>query len=738
MRFLPLISLLETALASPLVGGVQSVLHDLGPAQDLDTARPPARKLHGRFLHITGQSRDGLVLSRLTAADLHPDPFYKLHSATDEEGACHRNHGSAGSYGAETTECDAPFSLINETFAWVADNLRDTIDFVIWTGDSARHDNDEEIPRSAQQVLSLNEYIAGKFAEVFDSGKDDDEDPTNDLVIPIVPTFGNNDILPHNVLQAGPNKWLRSYSSIWEKFIPEEQRHGFERGGWFYVEVIPNQLAVFSLNTLYFFQNNAAVDGCAARTEPGYEHMEWLRIQLQFIRQRGMKAILTGHVPPARTDSKQSWDESCWQKYTLWVQQYRDIIVGGIYGHMNIDHFMFQDTEDIDLLSIHGASSPSALVRSHLDDELTIESATSYLEELRKDWSTIPAPPNSLKKSDDWEREWEEILKKRKGKKKSEKEKFLRKIGGPWGERFQVTNVGPSVVPNYFPTLRVLEYNITGLDANNVWARSHDSPRHFKGQSLEDDLDASTRKKKKHKKKKHGKKPKEPDFIVPSPPSESAPPGPAYSPQPLTLLGYVQYFANLTYINNDFAHESYKNEINDERRRESKDDGKRPHEKKPQPKKFVYEFEYSTFNDSIYRMKDMTVRSYMKLAHRIGQYKEVGGNDIQLDIPSKVNDVASRCVSRKGGANIEEVDCDVADAENLNGDQNKDKGGKKKKKKKKKHHKQKQKNTAWLTFMKRAFVGTIEPEGLESLKSGKVPTGGSTRAAAEKMGDAEL
>ena len=90
----------------------------------------------------------------------------------------------------------------------------------------------------------------------------------------------------------------------------------------------------------YFFTSNSAVDGCAKKHEPGYEHMEWLRIQLQILRDRGMKAILIGHVPPARVDSKESWDETCWQKYALFGRQFRDVIVGSLYGHMNIDHFM--------------------------------------------------------------------------------------------------------------------------------------------------------------------------------------------------------------------------------------------------------------------------------------------------------------------------------------------------------------------------------------------------------------
>jgi len=34
--------------------------------------------------------------------------------------------------------------------------------------------------------------------------------------------------------------------------IPEYEMHTFERGGYFAAEVVPNKLAVVSLNTLYW------------------------------------------------------------------------------------------------------------------------------------------------------------------------------------------------------------------------------------------------------------------------------------------------------------------------------------------------------------------------------------------------------------------------------------------------------------------------------------------------------
>lgn len=672
------VCLLPTLYASPLGDPALQV-----PLEDLKSshlqASSPSPRLHGRFLHIT---------------DMHPDPYYKIHSSTEEEDACHRGKGLAGTYGAETSDCDTPYSLINATFKWIAENVRD-VDFVVWTGDSARHDNDEQIPRTADEVLSTNRWIAGKFQEVFG------DDSNKGLTVPVVSTFGNNDILPHNILLSGPNRWLKEYTDIWRNFIPEEQRHGFERGGWYYVEVIPGKLSVFSLNTLYFFKNNAGVDGCALRSEPGYEHMEWLRIQLQFMRDRGMKAILMGHVPPARTNSKELWDETCWQKYTLWVQQYRDVIVGGLYGHMNIDHFMLQDSNQVNLLTEDDASAEST-VRATMDEELTIESANDYLEELREDWAELPNPSAAIKEFENQTPE-ESGKKKKKGKKdkkKSKKEKTLKKIGGPWGERYSLTLVSPSIVPNFFPTLRVIEYNITGLDTSATWAGKQSVVATEEKDWLNEEPflnknndEASIEKKLMGKDK---KKPKEPDFVIPLPPSKRSPPGPAYSPQTLTLLGYTQYFANLTDINNDDAVPSNalepEDDIDADKWQPGKHKGKNP-KHKPHPKPFQFQVEYDTFTDPIYKLKDLTMRSYLKLAHRIGQYQPQKGDSIE-DFEEEIFD-------------------DDSDDE-VEADKNK------KKHRKKKHHKQHEKNKVWLRFVKRAFVGTLDEEDLRTFEEDEV------------------
>jgi endopolyphosphatase len=91
--------------------------------------------------------------------------------------------------------------------------------------------------------------MVSKFAEVFGKSEDKHGD-VEQWAIPVVPTFGNNDIMPHNIFLSGPNRWTKKYLDVWRDLIPEAQRHQFSQGGWFSVEVIPGKLAVISLNTM--------------------------------------------------------------------------------------------------------------------------------------------------------------------------------------------------------------------------------------------------------------------------------------------------------------------------------------------------------------------------------------------------------------------------------------------------------------------------------------------------------
>ncbi|KAL2266592.1 hypothetical protein VTJ83DRAFT_5944 [Remersonia thermophila] len=813
----------------------------------------PRRRLHGRFLHIT---------------DIHPDQFYKAHSSTDEHDACHRGKGEAGRYGAAATECDSPLTLVNTTFDWIAAHLRDKVDFVVWTGDSARHDRDERLPRSLDQVFGANQWVADKLVELFSSnrgshgGKEGGKSSNGGggdagaavLDVPIVPTFGNNDILPHNILLPGPNRMLSEYASIWRPFIPEEQRHSFEFGGWFLVEVIPNRLAVVSLNTLYFFDRNAGVDGCADAAEPGYKQMEWLRVQLQFLRDRRMKAILMGHVPPARTDSKALWDETCWQRYTLWLDRFRDVVVSALYGHMNIDHFLIDDREAVNIDDLTGRLEEVGRSRHRvaMDDDLTIQGAADYMQELRTQWTKLVQPPrerpgdNVTKPSGDAEMTKGKRGKKKKGGKK--KPKRPSKHNDPWGERYHLSLISPSVVPTYFPSLRVYEYNITGLEDAIVWAdfmmretgdfawgdsspaQKHLDLRHLSfGASTENDettpydsinnyindttnvdrVDAdryntdliapsdeaanhddeddddddttptSTLRRTQHRKPHHARKSSrrkpgrggrkkrppvhDPHLVIPDPPPHSAPPGPAYSPQPLTLLGYTQYFANLTKIHMKLDQEGKKRKKNDTSESgaagvgdagKEDNDGRDAEGDGEEQTDVVaggaggsgfFQVEYSTFEDPVLRLKDLTVNSFLRLAVRMGKglKKKKKKNEIGTAVESLVGiegeekgmgwwESDDEEEKREDESGDEEIDSDHDDDETdgtdgtdgeESGEDNdgedmetskrigrprKRKGNKGRKGRKNRRH-----NKTWLHFLKYAFVGVFDEDELK-------------------------
>ena len=174
------------------------------------------------------------------------------------------------------------------------------------------------------------------MTELFSAGNE--EDPI-DFDVSVIPSLGNNDVFPHNMFALGPTLQTREYYRIWKNFVPQQQQRTFDRSASFLTEVIPGKLAVLSINTLYLFKANPLVDNCNSKKEPGYQLLLWFGYVLEELRSRGMKVWLSGHVPPIA----KNFDQSCYDKFTLWTHEYRDIIIGGLYGHMNIDHFIPTD-----------------------------------------------------------------------------------------------------------------------------------------------------------------------------------------------------------------------------------------------------------------------------------------------------------------------------------------------------------------------------------------------------------
>ena len=272
--------------------------------------------------------------------------------------------------------------------------------------------------------------------------------------------------------------------------------------------------------------------------------------------------------------------------------------------------------------------------------------------------------------------------------------------------------------------MRVFEYNITGLDPHNTksphaWrpdlidmdlaTRENLDDRYSVSQT---DTEMEYRGSKAQKKHKH----KKPKFTMPPPPSKASPPGPAYSPQTFTLLGYTQYYANITIINDDFpeplsssdsdngpypnlADPSLDSSLDELRWHEGKHSGKKPHHKKGH-KKFKYEVEYDTSTDSSFNMTDLTVRSYLHLASLMGQYKPFCPIPLDEVSDNAAPDASPDANQESFGSEDEEVV------------QSRLKKERKRKHKKHKHRRRKEIEKLWFTFVRRAYVGSRDEEEL--------------------------
>ncbi|GCE97913.1 hypothetical protein ZYGM_003844 [Zygosaccharomyces mellis] len=483
------------------------------------------RKLHGRFLHIT---------------DMHPDLYYVEGTSVDE--VCHRGKPAnkkdyASRFGRAASGCDAPVPLINQTLTWIKNNLRDKIDFVIWTGDNIRHDNDRNYPRTENHIFALNELCADLMHQVF--GRRDSENP-RDFDVIVVPSIGNNDVFPHNLLAIGPTLQTREYYKLWAPFIPQDQLRVFHRGVCFVSEIIPGKLAVMSVNTLYLFKANPLVDTCDSKKEPGYQLLIWMGTVLEELRQRGVKVWLSGHVPP----TQKNMEGGCFHKYTLWTHEYRDIIIGGVYGHMNMDHFVPLDSEE----SWQAIREDLALAdkSAHDDDEVFLRGLDLIHEmgakPVNKEVYMQNVRENSYRpiyeQLEQVEAGVDTSGKKKRKKKKKKNPKKPPVTFEEMCERYSVVNVAGSVVPTFNPAFRIWEYNLTGLEQGGPpkkqsWDKFYEKLE----QIMSEDL--------------HPAKNKNNPTIPQTKPSD-LPLGPGYESQLFSPTKFVQYFADLDAIDKKY------------------------------------------------------------------------------------------------------------------------------------------------------------------------------------------
>ncbi|ODQ81759.1 hypothetical protein BABINDRAFT_159999, partial [Babjeviella inositovora NRRL Y-12698] len=535
-----------------------------------------SQTIHGRFLHIT---------------DMHPDLDYEPGTTFDE--LCHRGKGPASKYGDAVSGCDAPMVLVEDTIKWIKENLADKIDFVVWTGDNVRHDNDRRLPRSEQIIFELNEKLGELMYDTFHKG--DNPDP-HAMRVMVVPSLGNNDVYPHNLFAQGPTLQTREMWRIWRNFVPPEQMHTFVRGAYFFSEVVPDRLAVLSLNTLYWFELNPLVDNCDSRKQPGYDLFRWLGATLAEMRARGMKVWLLGHVPPL----PKNYDPTCFRKYVAWIHEYRDVIIGGVYGHMNIDHFVPLDA----VKAYKSINETYGEYGFAYDFE---EAFGDHLEDVYDPEVNLESLYGHSRFAPEWEDEFHALGGIPRGKVdyiESVRDQFYATLKGKsrslaHSHRYSIMHVTASVIPTFNPGLRVWEYNTTGLGEEKKGGLFTESlfTKKRTWAAFFAELDAEIAREKAQGtedvasyEQKVALFAADKTFPKKSPPD--MPLGPAYVPQTFSPVRYVQYYADLAAISK----------------------GKKP---------FGYELEYAT-DDKVYNMDSLLVDDWIKLAKDLADSNREG------------------------------------------------------------------------------------------------------------------
>lgn len=132
-----------------------------------------------------------------------------------------------------------------------------------------RHDGDSNIPRTLKETKEQNILAVGYFKKSFKSN------------VVIIPSIGNNDVHPHNLLDYKHNTAaiFPFFADIWSDYIPISQKRNFLRHGSF-VKDLSHSLQAVSLNTLYFSSANKLVEHCGIESSPGRVILEWLETEV--------------------------------------------------------------------------------------------------------------------------------------------------------------------------------------------------------------------------------------------------------------------------------------------------------------------------------------------------------------------------------------------------------------------------------------------------------------------------
>lgn len=187
--------------------------------------------------------------------------------------------------------------------------------------------------------------------------------PETDIIVSV----GNNDVVPDYYLELKEESTALGNSSLSVKdagmlgvlfsalshdetespktgsgLLTQADEWTFLRGGY-YSRILHNgNLIVLSLNTVlyssYFEPESTNVD------DPGRQFL-WMKKMLEYSRERQCQVIIIGHVPPSLGSYRhnQFWKHEHVTTYYSIIEEYDDLIIAQLFGHLHSDEFRVGD-----------------------------------------------------------------------------------------------------------------------------------------------------------------------------------------------------------------------------------------------------------------------------------------------------------------------------------------------------------------------------------------------------------
>ncbi|KAI9281233.1 Metallo-dependent phosphatase-like protein [Umbelopsis sp. AD052] len=247
---------------------------------------------------------------------------------------CHRKSASAsdntaGKYGALGTACDSPIPLVQSVFEYLKKAEFQNVDFIIYTGDTARHVRDMEQSRTYSELLEEHRYVMNSFGATF-----------NLQTTKLFPTIGNLDTPVHDNIDLASNDntsggIFMELKRLWDP-LGLNLTESFSNGGMF-VHTILNGPTIVSINSMYFFSKNKQIPDCNEIGSAGAVEMNWLETQLASAAASRRSVYIIAHVPPIK-NTKQLYKPQCYAAYVNLLGKYSNIIAAHLTGHTNEDH----------------------------------------------------------------------------------------------------------------------------------------------------------------------------------------------------------------------------------------------------------------------------------------------------------------------------------------------------------------------------------------------------------------